>query len=102
MSNNEFIKVKTLYNSDITIAVSEIKFVAPYIDEIKGCCFNLFNEQKITDLYKIDEKFTSPTQIISNIDITKNPCVKSYLKLKDGQLIECVEDYNDINKKLGI
>lgn len=102
MLNNKFIKVKTLYNSDITIAVSEIKFAAPYIDEIKGCCFNLFNEKKITDLYTIDERFTSPTQIISNIDITKNSCVKSYLKLKDGTIIECVEDYNDINKKLGI
>lgn len=71
MLNNKFIKVKTLYNSDITIAISEIKFVAPYIDNIKDCCINLFNEQKVDSLYQIDEKFTSPIQIISNIDITK-------------------------------
>lgn len=54
MLNNKFIKVKTLYNSDITIAISEIKFVTPYIDKIKDCCINnLFNEQKVDSLYQI-------------------------------------------------
>ena len=104
MSNNEFIKVNTVYNSEITIPTSEIRFVAPYIDEIKGCCFDLFNNKQKFDnssLYQIDEKFTSPTQHIISLSVP-NLNVKAYIKLKDGTLIECVEDYNNINKKLGL
>lgn len=105
MLNNEFIKVNTVYNSEITIPISEIRFVAPYIDEIKGCCFNLFNnKQKFDDssLYKIDDKFTPSTQHVISLNIPINLNIKAYIQLKDGTLIECVEDYNDINKKLGI
>lgn len=100
----DFIKIRTIYDSDITISKNEIRFVAPYNDIFKSFYFTLFSDNYFNNNFSnYNEKSTSPIQTINVQNFSgQNNKVKTYLKLKNGIILESIEDYNEINKKLGI